>query len=90
MKRLTPLLTLLVTFALTVGPAFAQSDVEGYGGPGGQVESAVGNETTGGGAGDALPFTGLELGILLAIALGLALVGYTLRKLTHDSAHEQG
>ena len=87
MKRLAPLLTLLVTLSLTAPTAFAQSDVAGYGGQGGQVESAV---TESGGGGDSLPFTGLEIGILLAIAIALAVVGLTLRRLTRHAAREHG
>lgn len=83
MNRFMTFLAVPVTCALTAAPAFAQSDVAGYGGQGGQVESAVGE--TGGGGG-ALPFTGLEIGMLVVIALALALVGYALRKLTHDGA----
>jgi hypothetical protein len=46
--------------------------------------------TESGGANDALPFSGLEIGMLLAIALALALVGYTLRRLTRPDAREHG
>lgn len=88
MKRLAPLLTLLLSFALMAPAAFAQSDVAGYGGQGGQVESAV--TEGGGGSSDPLPFTGLEIGMLLAIAVALALVGFTLRRLTRHAARENG
>lgn len=80
MSRLMTFLTALITSVLTAAPAFAQSDVAGYGGQGGQVESAVGETGSGG---SALPFTGLELGMLVALAVTLALVGYGLRRLTH-------
>ncbi len=57
-------------------PAYAQSDVEGYGGQAGQAETQVGN------AGGVLAFTGVELILLVAIALMLLVSGYTLRRLT--------
>ena len=87
MTRLITFLTLAAGLALMPSSAFAQSDVSGYGGQGGRVESAVSGSGSGS---DALPFSGLEVGMLLAIALSLALVGYTLRRLTHHGAREHG
>jgi len=88
MTRLITFLTLAAGLALMPSSAFAQSDVSGYGGQGGQVESAVSGSGSGGS--DPLPFTGLEVGMLLAIAISLALVGYTLRRLTHHGARGHG
>lgn len=89
MTRLITFLTLAAGLALMPSSAFAQSDVSGYGGQGGRVESAVSGSGSGSGS-DALPFSGLEVGMLLAIAISLALVGYTLRRLTHHGARGHG
>jgi hypothetical protein len=65
----------------------ADSSVEGYGGPGGSVESSVTTPNSGTGSsapalrapssdsGSKLPFTGLDVGFVAAVGLGLLLMG---------------
>lgn len=63
--------------------ALAQSPaVSGYGGVGGEVQGDVG----GSGSGGALPFTGLDLGLLVVGGLVLLVAGLTLRKLAHNKS----
>ena len=99
---------------VTAGPAYADdSSVDGYGGPGGNVQdtlggsgggggNAGGGETLGnapngesvpvgsvnaqgnqgGGGGAALPFTGLDIGLLAAAGAFLLALGLGMRRLT--------
>lgn len=63
--------------------ALAQSPaVSGYGGVGGEVQGDVG----GSGGSGALPFTGLDLGLLVVGGLVLVVAGLTLRKLAHNKS----
>lgn len=96
MKRKLGLLAVCVLLAFP-GAAWAQSSVEGYAGPGGSAQSAVegdgassrsggshaGNEEAGSGA---LPFTGLDLGLIGAGGLLLALAGLAMRRLAQAPA----
>jgi hypothetical protein len=69
----------LVSFLVLASTALAQdSSVSGYGGQAGGVEQQV--ET-----GGALPFTGLDLGLLIGGGLLLLAVGAGLRRLGRDS-----
>ena len=68
------------------------SSVETYGGQGGNVAGSVASGTTGGpgatvsptsasnSSTSSLPFTGLDVGILAAVAAGLVLAGLMLRR----------
>ncbi len=78
----------VAAYAILVSTALAASgsSVAGYGGEGGSTQIGLGGN---GGeppvpsesAGETLPFTGLDLGLLLAGALVLLLVGAGLRRL---------
>jgi hypothetical protein len=73
-----------VLAALTVWAPIAlaqQSSVDGYGGGAGGIQSDVE-----GGGGGSLPFTGLDLGLLIGGGLLLLAVGFGLRRLSRGSA----
>jgi hypothetical protein len=79
MKIVTTLGLALASFLIVASTVFAQgSSVSGYGGQAGSVEEQV---ETGGG----LPFTGLDLGLLIGGGLLLLAVGAGLRRLGRDS-----
>ncbi len=56
------------------------SAAEGYGGPGGQVQTQVQGSLGQTGSG-TLPFTGLDLGLLVVGGIALILVGGAIRRL---------
>lgn len=83
MKRLVIIGTSVLA-ALTVWAPIAlaqQSSVDGYGGGAGGIQSDVE-----GGGGGSLPFTGLDLGLLIGGGLLLLAVGFGLRRLSRGSA----
>jgi hypothetical protein len=73
-------LTLFGTFAWAATAFAGSSSVSGYGGQAGGVEQEV--ESVGG----ALPFTGLDLGLLIGGGLLLLAVGAGLRRLGREKA----
>jgi len=85
MKRLAIIFGCLVTAVVVYAPvALAQqSSVDGYGGGAGGIQSEV---ESGGGAGGSLPFTGLDLGLLIGGGLVLLAVGFGLRRLARGNA----
>ena len=85
MKRLAIIFGCLVTAVVVYAPvALAQqSSVDGYGGGAGGIQSEV---ESGGGAGGSLPFTGLDLGLLIGGGLELLAVGFGLRRLARGNA----
>jgi hypothetical protein len=84
-KRLVIMLVGLLAAAVVYAPlALAQqSSVDGYGGGAGGVQSEV---EGGGGAGGSLPFTGMDLGLLIGGGLVLLAVGFGLRRLARGNA----
>jgi hypothetical protein len=97
MKRLTLLLALCV-IAMTASPAFAQTGTDGYQTGGEKAAGQVGGgngptngEVTAGAvagsdSGGSLPFTGLDVALLLAVGGVLVVVGLGTRRLTRHSA----
>jgi hypothetical protein len=93
--RLLVLALALAISLATAAPAFAQSPVGGYGGVAGESEKSVGGgngaavpsgvELRENDGGDTLAFTGFELGLLSAIALGLLASGFALWRLSAPS-----
>jgi hypothetical protein len=74
-RLLTAVLLVLVLSAVLAAPAFAQSPVQqGYGGEGG---GSLG-DVRGGAQGGTLPFTGIDLALLVAGGLTLTAVGAAL------------
>jgi hypothetical protein len=85
--RLFAILT--AAFLLMVAPAFGQAvQQEGYEDEAAAVQEQVAGADVGGaaGAGDdegsALPFTGLDFGLMVGAAGGLFIVGLAMRRLT--------
>jgi hypothetical protein len=105
--RKIALSAVIASLALTV-PAYAEdSSVDGYGGPGGNVQDVLGQDQEGQGGsgqapaggggettpvdevtasqgGNALPFTGLDIGVLLAGGLALLGLGLGMRRLARN------
>lgn len=96
MRTIKLLATLIAVFAVLAVPAFAQSPTgDAYGNPldsggdpmgqqndakGVQLAASLPSTDRVGESGATLPFTGLELAILLATAGGLILLGVRLRR----------
>lgn len=64
----------------------ADSSVQGYGGSGGQVQSQVEGGNPGTSTSGSLPFTGLDLGLLIAGGALLLVVGGVIRRITRSAA----
>ena len=100
MSRLTAVLVALaVALAVAASPARAQSSPprEAYSTPAGQVQSAVNGEdreaddsgrASSATASSRLPFTGLDVGLLLGVGLGLVLIGAGLSRLTAAASRD--
>ena len=90
MRRLWVYLSVVFGCLVTASAAFAQDPTEqGYGGVGGQVQGGVSGGGSGGASGSAsgaLPFTGLDLILLVAAGLLLLAAGLTLRRLGRTRA----
>ena len=85
MGRFAALAGLGLAILVWVPAALAQSPaVSGYGGVGGEVQGGVSGSGSGSGGGGALPFTGLDLGLLVAGGLVLLVAGLTLRRFAHS------
>jgi hypothetical protein len=81
-KLVTVCACLLAVVAVSAPVALAQqSSVDGYGGGAGGIQSEVE-----GGGGGSLPFTGLDLGLLIGGGLVLLAVGFGLRRLARGNA----
>lgn len=101
MSRFTPavIALALVLSAAPASPAAAQDAArQGYSTPAGQVQSDVGKGDDGRRAGPRqvsgatsshLPFTGLDVGLLVIVGLGLLLVGAGLSRLTASVSQER-
>lgn len=63
----------------------ADSSVQGYGGSGGQVQAQVQANSQDPGTGGSLPFTGLDLGLLVAGGAAMVLVGGGVRRLARHA-----
>lgn len=75
-RRIAVLLGVGIVSLVWASVAFAQSpSTGGYGGAGGNVQGEVG------GAGGSLPFTGLDLLLIIGAGLVLLAAGLTMRRL---------
>ena len=88
-KRLTLLLAVCV-MAMTAAPAFAQPGTAGYQSGGenaaGQIQGGsenIADTTTG--EGGSLPFTGLDVALILAVGGVMVAVGFGTRRLTRHA-----
>ncbi|MFN8223545.1 MAG: hypothetical protein U0R50_09935 [Gaiellales bacterium] len=83
-------LVLVVALAL-VPAAVAGSGPTGdvYGGQAGPTQQSLGNETTvkpeSASAGGTLPFTGVDLGLIVVAGVGLVVMGASLRRIARGS-----
>lgn len=96
MKRLALIVAVVAMVSFAAVPAYAQSSVgDGYGGKGGGVLGAVSNGGNNNGSGtgtpqqivstsssngSSLPFTGLDIGLLVVGGIALVVVGFGLRR----------
>ena len=94
MKTILSALTALVLCLALASVAYGQSSVQGYNDEKGAVQEQVDNNTTpvagttGGGGGGSLPFTGLDVALLVGAGGMLVVAGLGMRRLTRspDSA----
>ena len=81
MRKITRLLACVVAIlALAAGPAFAQTEDAYNGLAGAQQGGGGGNEAGTVDTGGSLPFTGLELALIVTAGVGLLGVGYAVRR----------
>ena len=78
-RRLLIVATILVVFSIAASAALAKKPPPGYQGTGGAVQTTVES-------GGSLPFTGMDLGLLIGGGLMMILVGAGLRKLSRVKA----
>jgi hypothetical protein len=93
--KITLAVMALVSCLALATTAFGQSSVQGYNNQAGQIQAQVesgGDEDTtqpvattqagGGGGGGSLPFTGLDVALLIGAGGMLVAVGFAMRRLT--------
>ena len=83
MRSITSLFTAAVVALTVASSALAQQGVDVYGGEGGNVQEGVSGE---GGVLGQLPFTGLELTVLVGVGLALVILGLSLRRVSANRA----
>jgi hypothetical protein len=98
MRNICSLITVLVLMLAFAASASAQSSVQGYEDQGGQIQAQIqgGGPTDGGGTtpvattttdsgtGGSLPFTGLDIALLLGAGGLLVVAGLGMRRLTRS------
>jgi hypothetical protein len=92
MKIITFVVVALVLSLTLATAAFGQSSKTGYSNQAGQVQSEVEGDTAqpvaansgGGGGGGSLPFTGLDVALLVGAGGVLVLAGLGMRRLTRS------
>lgn len=85
MKLITSLVVACALGLALCGTALAQSSVDGYNEPGGQIQTQIGGGGTGGSGGSgggSLPFTGLDVALLVGAGGLLLAAGFGMRRLT--------
>jgi hypothetical protein len=88
MKRGTILFASIVGVLVSASVAVAGtgSSATGYGGAAGAVQSQVSQASKGAVKGSTLPFTGLNLGLVVAGALTLFAVGFAMRRISRGKS----
>lgn len=84
MRSITSLFTAAAVALMVASSALAQG-VDVYGGEAGNVQEGVSGEGGGGVLGQ-LPFTGLELTVLVGVGLALVIMGLGLRRVAANRA----
>jgi len=80
-KRLYVICGGVLAYLVTASVALAQDPTQsGYGGTGGNIQGGVEGGTGGGTASGSLPFTGLDLMLLVGAGVLLLAAGLTLRR----------
>jgi hypothetical protein len=103
LRRTLLFVVAICALALPAAAVAADSSVQGYGGPGGSVESSVGSDpgsststapalstptaTKAGARSSNLPFTGLDVGSVAAVGFGLLLMGVGLSLVLRGHRH---
>ena len=72
--------------AASVAMAAGSSSASGYGGAAGAVQSQVASATKGAVKGGTLPFTGLNIGLIVVGAVVLLVAGFALQKFSRGKA----
>jgi len=102
-RRTVLFVVALCALALPASAPAADSSVQGYGGPGGSVESSVGSDpgsstgtapalrtptaTKAAAGSNSLPFTGLDIGFVAVVGFGLLLMGVGLSLVLRGHRH---
>jgi hypothetical protein len=95
MKTIISVVAVLALSLTLATAAFGQSSVSGYNGQAGQVQSDVQGDTnaqpvvansSGGGGGGSLPFTGLDVALLVGAGGLLIVAGLGMRRLTRPAS----
>lgn len=86
-KMRVALLLAVCVMVISASPAFAQSGLQGYQNGGEDVAGALqggGDEagTVSADSGGSLPFTGLDIALILGVGAGLVAIGLGTRRLT--------
>jgi hypothetical protein len=84
MKLITSLVVACALGLALCGTALAQSSVDGYNEPGGQIQTQIGGSGGSGSnaSGGSLPFTGLDVALLVGAGGLLLVAGFGMRRLT--------
>jgi hypothetical protein len=89
MRKLISVVVMLYAALGSVALAASGPSVAGYGGKAGGTQAGLGGSSGGDPpttAGETLPFTGLDLAVLVGVAAALLVAGLVLRRVGRNSA----
>ncbi len=89
MTKLVSVMVVLYAALGSVALAASSPSVAGYGGKAGETQAGLGSSSdppTSVPAGETLPFTGLDLAVLVGVAAALLVAGLVLRRVGRSSA----